>query len=669
MNSTPMNTAPGLSAATLTEALDRNATTDRFLTYLAGEDQRRRVSFAELRSAALGVLHFFQDKGMTAGDELVIFTTSNEQFLDGFWACLYGGMVPVPVAVGISDDHRHKLLRIFGQLKRPWVYTDQTQTNRLKDFAREHGLEAEYEQLRRRCLVVEAVQDVSQPGQVRPAAPEDTAFIQFSSGSTSDPKGVVLTHANVLANIRAINSAARFTDQDVALSWMPLTHDMGLIGFHLCMLAGRISHTIMDTRLFSRRPLLWLEEASAQGATLLSSPNFGYKHWLKLCESRGPASLAGLDLSAVRLVFNGAEPISVPLSERFLATLAPQGLAPTAMYPVYGLAEASLAVTFPEPGRPFRSVWVDRRSLTPGTQAEAMAPDQPGAVQFMVLGRAIPDCELRIAGDDDCPLPAGTVGHIQIRGGNVTGGYYGSVAQPFTTDGWLRTGDLGFESQGELVVTGRFKEIIFVNGANYYPQDLEAMVEAESGLELGKIAVAGSRRPGDDADELLVFILHRGSLEEFAPLAERVRRRIATEAALEVSHVVPVRNIPKTTSGKIQRGRLAAAFEAGEFQEALIRLAELAAAGHPAAEGDVTATELAIRQICVSVITDRAVDYDDNLFDLGVSSLALAQIHERIDEAWPGRLDIEDLFGLPTIRDIAAHLDSQAGGPDGAGNG
>jgi hypothetical protein len=177
------------------------------------------------------------------------------------------------------------------------------------------------------------------------------------------------------------------------------------------------------------------------------------------------------------------------------------------------------------------------------------------------------------------------------------------------------------------------------------------------------------RRPGSDADEILVFILHRGGLEEFAPLAERVRRCIATEAALEVSHVVPVRNIPKTTSGKIQRGRLAAAFEAGEFQEELVRLAELIAAGHHVTEGDVTATELAVRQICVSVITDRAVAYDDNLFDLGVSSLALAQIHERIDEAWPGRLDIEDLFGLPTIRDIAAHLDSQADGPDGSGNG
>jgi hypothetical protein len=287
----------------------------------------------------------------------------------------------------------------------------------------------------------------------------------------------------------------------------------------------------------------------------------------------------------------------------------------------------------------------------------------------MVLGRPIPDCQLRIAGDDDGPLPEGTVGHIQIRGGNVTGGYYGDVDQPFTADGWLRTGDLGFLSEGELVVTGRFKEIIFVNGANYYPRDLEAMVEAAADLELGKVAVAGSRRPGSDADEILVFILHRGGLEEFAPLAERVRRCIATEAALEVSHVVPVRNIPKTTSGKIQRGRLAAAFEAGEFQEELVRLAELIAAGHHVTEGDVTATELAVRQICVSVITDRAVAYDDNLFDLGVSSLALAQIHERIDEAWPGRLDIEDLFGLPTIRDIAAHLDSQADGPDGSGNG
>jgi acyl-CoA synthetase (AMP-forming)/AMP-acid ligase II len=336
-----------LTPATLTEALEARAGGPRSVHYLAGEEQRRSVSVAELFRTALGVLRHFQDFGMRPGDPLVLFTSSNEQFLDGFWAALLGGIVPVPVAVGISDDHRHKLLRIFRQLEGAWVYTEVAQLQRLREFAEGAGCAAEYEALRVRSLTVEKVVTLGAAGEPHEARPGDVAFIQFSSGSTSDPKGVVLTHANVIANIRGIVERARFTEQDVSLSWMPLTHDMGLIGFHLCMLASGIEHTIMDTRLFSRRPLLWLKEASARGATLLSSPNFGYKHLLKVFASRGLDD--DVDLANVRLIFNGAEPISVALCERFLQAMAPFGLRRSAMYPVYGLAEASLAVTFPPP--------------------------------------------------------------------------------------------------------------------------------------------------------------------------------------------------------------------------------------------------------------------------------------------------------------------------------
>jgi acyl carrier protein len=243
----------------------------------------------------------------------------------------------------------------------------------------------------------------------------------------------------------------------------------------------------------------------------------------------------------------------------------------------------------------------------------------------------------------------------------VTSGYVGLPAgqQPLTADGWLRTGDLGFVTVpgGELVITGRHKEIIFVNGQNYYPHDLEALAEQYAGIELGKIAAAGGRRATGDEEELLLFLLHRGSAVDFLPLASQVRRQITEHTGLNVAHVIPVRSLPKTTSGKMQRGKLAQAYADGEFDAVLAELATLATPD--AAAGDGTDMETTIRRICASVITDRAIGIDDDFFELGVSSLALAQIHERIDEQFPGQLDVEDLFTKSTIRAVAAHLEER----------
>jgi acyl-CoA synthetase (AMP-forming)/AMP-acid ligase II/acyl carrier protein len=649
--------------ATLVDVLASRRDSDRCIHYLNGQDDQHPVTFGALRTAALGVLFHLQACGARPGDRVILHTSSNEQFIDGFWACLLGGLVPVPVAVGISDDHRLKLLQVFSQLGSPMVYTEEVQVSRLRDYGNTSGRTALVDALSKRSLFVERVTDISRPGREHPVAANDVAFIQFSSGSTSTPKGVVLTHRNVMTNIHAIIERGLFTDRDVSLSWMPLTHDMGLIGFHLCMFTANIEHTIMDTRLFSRRPLLWLEEASRIGATLLSSPNFGYKHFLKVYESKG---LDGLDLSRVRLLFNGAEPISVSLCGRFMLEMRRFGLPAAAMYPVYGLAEASLAVSLPVPGQACRSVTLNRRSLAMGHTPAPCPKGALDAVELMVVGKPIRDCEVRVVGDEDQPLGAGIVGHLQIRGGNVTSGYVGlpDGQQPFTADGWLRTGDLGFLTvpEGELVITGRQKEIIFVNGQNYYPHDLEAIAEQYAGVELGRIAAAGSRKANGEDEELLLFLIHRGSAADFLSIANPVRRHITEQTGLNVAHIIPVRSLPKTTSGKLQRGKLAQAYADGEFDGMLAELDALAAdaARAPAStSGDSSDLQMTIRSICASVITDRSIGLDDDFFELGVSSLSLAQIHERIDEQFPGQLDVEDLFSKSTIRAVAAHLEER----------
>ncbi|MGH8221727.1 MAG: AMP-binding protein, partial [Woeseiaceae bacterium] len=290
----------------LADMLDSVAGLDRHLRFIDGEDAESVLTFAALRSRALDLLGALQRRGVAPGSELVIFTRSNEQFVIAFWAAILGRIVPVPVTVGISDEHRLKLFRILGQMKRGTLYTEGPLRERLKEFAGTQRLPQIVAMLEDASVLISDI-EAGQRGDIVPAGAGDLAFIQYSSGSTSDPKGVCLTHRNLCTNIRAIVERLQFNADDQALSWMPLTHDMGLIGFHLSVMAAGMNHAVMDTGLFVRRPLLWMAKASELRATQLCSPNFGYKHFLKLFERKG---MPDLDLSPVKLILNGAEPIS-----------------------------------------------------------------------------------------------------------------------------------------------------------------------------------------------------------------------------------------------------------------------------------------------------------------------------------------------------------------------
>ncbi|HTY94970.1 MAG TPA: non-ribosomal peptide synthetase [Steroidobacteraceae bacterium] len=645
--------------ATLIELIEGNRKIERSITYLEGEHNERRVSFGDLYDRALGILYHLQKLGAKRGDHLILFLGDNEPFIDAFWGAVLGGIIPVPVALGISDEHRHKLLRIARKLGNPYLYTDRRSLERIEAFAAQVGEAPTFAKLKSRVFLVDQLDDISRAGKTQVATASDVAFIQFSSGSTSEPKGVVLTHGNILANCRGVSEIAAFTEDDVSLSWMPLTHDMGLIGFHIFMFANRLHQHLMPTELFVRRPLLWLTFASSRRATILCSPNFGYRHYLKVL---GDRPVDGLDLSPVRLIFNGAEPISAELCEEFLKRMQPAKLARNAMYPVYGLAEASLAATFPAPGAPLRTIQLDRHHLTVGEAAQDTAPGSRDAVNLVSVGRAIPYCKVRICADDDRELPEGVIGNILISGENVTQGYFADSAvnaTTFSADGWLRTGDLGVIRQGELYITGRAKEILFVNGQNYYPHDLEGIAQAAEGLDLGKVAIAGVRPAGAQTDQIVVFVLHRGEIKDFVPVANEVSRLINEHTGLEVADVVPVKRIPKTTSGKIQRHVLEEAYLAGEFANELAELAALRAARRGPVSASRSDIEEKIRTICDAALEGKKLDLHDNLFEVGASSLKLIEIHEQIDREFPGQVDLTELFDYPTIAELAAHLEAK----------
>jgi acyl carrier protein len=307
-------------------------------------------------------------------------------------------------------------------------------------------------------------------------------------------------------------------------------------------------------------------------------------------------------------------------------------------------------------------VTVKRDALTVGTAVEFVVAGDPLAVTFVQVGHPVLGCELRIAGDTGAELPDAAVGHIQIRGDNICRGYYldpQSTQAAISIDGWLDTGDLGFRSDGGLTITGRAKEILFIGGQNYYPHDLEAVIEKHAGIEPGKVAVCGVRPDNAATDDVLAFVLYRGDLRDFVTTIGHVRKCVNEQIGIVVGHVIPVAKIPKTTSGKIQRYLLAAAYQNGEFRDVLIRLHELAATAPSTVSEAHSEIEKTLKEICDAFLKDRPFGMHDNLFELGTSSLTLAQIYERIETVYPGQLEVTDFFDYPTIADLAKYLEGR----------
>tara|TARA_Y100000389_G_scaffold201599_1_gene244715 strand:- start:1024 stop:2976 length:1953 start_codon:yes stop_codon:yes gene_type:complete len=642
--------------STLIDLLESARDKKREIRFIDGENDESIISFSDLWGKSQKLLGSFQDKGMRPGDELIIFSKSNKNFVTAFWAAILGGMVPVPVAVGISDEHRLKLFRIFTQLDNATLYTEEDLLIRLIEFAKNHNLHNVTKILKNRTILTNKI-DLNNLGKVYRSKPNDISFIQYSSGSTSDPKGVVLSHQNVCINIRAIAEACKWTKDDQSLSWMPLTHDMGLIGYHLSILGVGMNNAIMDTNVFIRRPLLWMTKADEIRATQLCSPNFGYKHFLKLYQRKG---IDELDLSCVKLILNGAEPISWDLCEEFLDALKDHKLSRKAMLPVYGLAEATVGVSIPKPGKEYSKITVDRHSLKIGESPTSVPQDHDNAVNFLKVGNAIRDVNIRITDDSDKILNSGVVGNIQLSGKSVTDSIYGddiATASLFTKDKWLRTGDCGLlDSSNQLVITGRQKDIIIVNGQNYYPHDIEEIIAKIDGFDLNKVVVAGATPENSHTEEILAFILYRKAIDDFLPIIEQVCNQISEQIGLQLDGVIPVSKIPKTTSGKVQRVRLLNAYFDGDFEETLNQLKSAIPPEDSEIDGGADKLLSELLNICSEFIKERKVSADDNLFEIGITSITLVEIVLAIDEKYPKILDISDLFDHPTLREVSIFM-------------
>ncbi len=645
-----------MTISTLSDALQASAELDAGVTYLDGQREPHRVTYATLRARALRVLAELQARDVTPGTAVVFQLDGNQQLVEAFWACQLGGYIPVPLNVGGIDEHQRKTLNVLEQLEQPQLLTQGRHPERLWELARREGTYERFAPVFASAIDIEQIAGEGTHGVPHAARGSDVASVQYSSGSTGQPKGVLLTHANLLADIQAIIERAAMSRDDRHLSWVPLTHDLGMVMFHLLPVVLGVEQCLMAANQFARRPLAWLQQASAHRATVLCSPNFGYSHYLKAFAKHRES--AELDLSSVRLIFNGGEPIARDVCDAFTAALAPWGLSATAIRPAYGLAEACVAVTMTQPGRPVRSVAVDRATLRVGRAVTSLEDGAAGATQVACVGEPLAVCEVAVVDDERTPLPADHYGHVLVRGPIVSPGYYGDSAQ--NDDAWLDTGDLGFLHGGELYVLGRAKDAVIVNGVNYHPSDLERVCHDGAGLETGKVTCCGAPGVNGGVERLLVFVVHRQDLDAFRPIVKAVRRAIGEHAQLEVAHVLPVRSMPKTTSGKIQRYALVNEFLAGAFEEAVAALQPLPTAAGD--DGTYTDLERRLHGIFNAVVPDQHIGRTDDIVEAGVSSLALADVAEAIDEEFPDLIELEDFLDHPTIAELALCLEARGAG-------
>lgn len=524
------------------------------------------LSYAWLWDAARRVAAGLAAEGVRPGDRVALMLPTGRDYLATFAGSLLAGGVPVPIyppaRLAQLADHLARHRGILANAA-PAMLVTVPQAQGVAAM-----LQATVPELHR--VVSPASLLAHAPAAPYAASADDLAFLQYTSGSTGEPKGVALSHANLLANIRAMGQVTRVDPaSDVFVSWLPLYHDMGLIGAWLGSLYHGLPLVLLAPQTFLARPVRWLQALSAQRGTLSAAPNFAYE----LCARRlADEDLVGLDLSAWRLAFNGAEPVCPETLAAFAQRFAPFGFRSQALSPVYGLAECTVGLSFPPPGRGPRLEQVCREPLE--RQGEARpAPEHAGGdgaavLVLAVCGRPLPGHDVRIVDAAGHELPERRVGRLQFRGPSATTGYFRNPAATarLRSGGWLESGDYAYLADGELVLTGRAKDLIIRAGRNIYPYALEEAVATLPGVRRGCVAVFAARRPGEATERLVVAAETRLSdTAAVARLREAIAARVVDclgEPADDV-RLLPPHAVFKTSSGKIRRAACRAAYEAG----------------------------------------------------------------------------------------------------------
>jgi len=542
--------------ATLVEALERAAIVrgrEATVTFVGDDGERRAWPRGDLREAALRFARFLVRAGVAPGSALPIALPTSPELVIALLGALHAGARPsllgMPGAFGDMENFTRRMGAIGTYLRARHVVTSAALApHALREIPGATFLDVA-------SGTAAGADDAATP--LPPVTPADVALLQCTSGSTGLPKGVSLTHANLLANIAQITAGVRATPEDVVVSWLPLHHDMGVIGCLFFALAGGMDLVLSSPSRFLRRPSTWLEAISRYRGTLSPAPNFAYGYAAARVRDE---EIAGVDLSSWRAAICGAEPIDAPTMRTFEARFAARGLRANVVLPCYGLAESSLAVTFHAPGTPLETHRIDRDLLSAEGRAAA-AEAHATASEIVCCGAPLPGTRVRIVdAEGGRELAELQVGRILVQGPAVMLGYHElpELTAEVKKDGWLVTGDLGYLRGGKLYVTGREKDVIIIRGKCYAPTDFERAASDVEGVRDGA-AVAFGVFDAHRGTELLHVVCEAETRDpdERAKLRERVMASVAHRTGIrpDVVHFVRRYALPKTTSGKLQRSK------------------------------------------------------------------------------------------------------------------
>jgi amino acid adenylation domain-containing protein len=569
-------TIPASAPRTLTDALIQTATLykDKGIVYVQSDGTRLFKTYASLEEDARRILTGLRESGLRAGDSAILQIPSLADHFPALWACLLGGLRPVTVAVAPSYEEENaivnKLLNVWKLLGRPPILTSDALRGSLSALKRVQPTEE------LRVLSVSQMLQRPPAEQIHQSYPEEVAFLQLTSGSTGIPKCIQITHQGIIRHIHAAQQFNSYRPEDVSLNWLPMDHVVPVLTCHFKDTYLGCQQIAVSTNVVLAHALTWLDLIEEYRVTHTWSPNFGFKLVSdSLTKNKGKR----WDLSSMKFFMNAGEQVTLPVIREFLELVAPFGVSMQAMQPAFGMAEVCTCMTYQNQFDCETGVHrIVKSSL--GGQLKHASRDETEAIEFIDLGGPVPGVQIRITDPDNQLLAEGVIGRLQIKGGVVTPGYLNNEAanaEAFVGDGWFNSGDLGFIQGGRLVLTGREKELIIINGANFYCYEIEDVVNQIDGVEPTYVAACGFNDPTTGTEGLAIFFVPgTDGIDEQVEIIKAIRTKVTQNLGINPAQVVPVakHEFPKTTSGKIQRTKLKGLLAAGHFR-ALLRVIDI----------------------------------------------------------------------------------------------